>query len=370
MRFEKKLKLLLKKSASNQFVGSSREWPDFTYDDYKDIKESKLLKIKCRAKTLLQTSKGEHINGYLQRFDTKGLSETYDLLSDKYSKNLLVRIITFRMLGPSKIKMPLTNRKYWDLYFGIKNLKQNDKISSKYYNFNLFDLKKLGYNIKLFYDEFSIFINFGLKQYEYSRGPVLCKVDPGDYVIDGGSCFGDTALYFANQAGPKGKVFAFEFIPDNLRILQTNLGINPKLKKNIKVIKSPLWSSPNDNLFVVEYGPASTVSRRRPDKYDFKVATQSIDNYIKTQNIEKVDFIKLDIEGAELECLKGAKETILKFQPKLAICLYHNIDHFVSIPKYIHELLPEYDLFIDHYTIHLGETVMYGFSKNHLWGKS
>ena len=363
MRFEKKLRQLLKRSISNQYTGNFREWPDFIYDDYKDLKVSKLLKIKHRAKTIIQKNKDADINEYLQQFDIKGLGETYDLLSDNYSKKLLVRIIAFRMLGPSKIMMPLTDRKHWGIYFEINNLKQKDKISSKYYNFNLFDLKKIGYDFKLFYDKFSIFINFGLKQYEYSRGTDSCKVDLGDYVVDGGSCFGDTALYFANQIGLDGKVFAFEFIPDNLRILQTNLDINPKLKKNITIVKNPLWSIPKKNLFVVEHGPASTVHRDMPDKYDFKVATQSIDNYVKTQNIKKIDFIKLDIEGAELECLKGAKETISKFQPKLAICLYHDIDHFVSIPKYIHEFFPEYDLFIDHYTIHLGETVMYGVPK-------
>ena len=67
----------------------------------------------------------------------------------------------------------------------------------------------------------------------------------------------------------------------------------------------------------------------------------------------------MDIEGAELEALKGAKETIKRNHPKLAICVYHKPEDIVDIPKFILELDPEYKLYLRHYSDNAGETVLY-----------
>ena len=69
--------------------------------------------------------------------------------------------------------------------------------------------------------------------------------------------------------------------------------------------------------------------------------------------------IKLDIEGAELEALKGARETILRHKPKLAICIYNKPEDMIDIPLYIKELVPEYKLYVRHYTNTNDETVLY-----------
>jgi len=74
---------------------------------------------------------------------------------------------------------------------------------------------------------------------------------------------------------------------------------------------------------------------------------------------EKVTLIKMDIEGAELEGLKGAKNTILRDKPKLAICIYHSDNDMIRIPEYIHSIVPEYKLFVKHHSILSYETVLY-----------
>ena len=93
-----------------------------------------------------------------------------------------------------------------------------------------------------------------------------------------------------------------------------------------------------------------------------RIEVTSIDNIVK--NMEKpveVGFIKMDIEGAELNGLVGAKETIIQFKPKLAISVYHKADDFISIPLYIKELRDDYKFAYRHYTNTEHETILYAW---------
>jgi FkbM family methyltransferase len=86
------------------------------------------------------------------------------------------------------------------------------------------------------------------------------------------------------------------------------------------------------------------------------VQVVAIDEVIK----EKVTFIKMDIEGAELDALDGAKKIIARDKPKLAICVYHKSEDIVSIPQYLLELVPEYKFYLRHYSnFYATETVLY-----------
>lgn len=65
------------------------------------------------------------------------------------------------------------------------------------------------------------YVTFIQKQYEYFTDiNDSIKTEKGDVVIDAGGCWGDTALYFAHEAGNDGKVFSFEFIPKNLEVFK------------------------------------------------------------------------------------------------------------------------------------------------------
>lgn len=67
----------------------------------------------------------------------------------------------------------------------------------------------------------------------------------------------------------------------------------------------------------------------------------------------------MDIEGVELEALKGCKNTIMHDRPKLAISVYHRPEDIIEIPMYIKTLLPDYNLYMRHYSFYDGETVLY-----------
>jgi FkbM family methyltransferase len=206
------------------------------------------------------------------------------------------------------------------------------------------------------------------KQYEYHQGNVNFDIREGDIVIDGGGCFGDTALEFANKVGKRGEVFSFEFVPENLMIFNKNLVLNPELAKRIKIVQKALWKNSDKNLSICcnknGHLAASFVSDgswHNIQEIDeiLSVKSISIDDFVLQNNLSKVDFIKLDIEGSELECLQGARETIKKFKPRIAVCVYHKDDDFVNISSYLKQIVPAYKLYLAHHMDDIHETVLY-----------
>ena len=84
----------------------------------------------------------------------------------------------------------------------------------------------------------------------------------------------------------------------------------------------------------------------------------TMDKFCEERNIFP-DFIKMDIEGAELSVLKGGISTIKKCRPQLAISIYHSSEDFVNIPLYLKENLENYKFRLGHYSPRLSETVLY-----------
>jgi FkbM family methyltransferase len=92
------------------------------------------------------------------------------------------------------------------------------------------------------------------------------------------------------------------------------------------------------------------------DEGEGVINVDSIDNIVGGAD---VDFIKMDIEGSELNALKGAKNTIRKYKPILAICVYHKKNDLLTIPKYIHSLCPEYKFYLRAHSKFSQELVLY-----------
>lgn len=94
----------------------------------------------------------------------------------------------------------------------------------------------------------------------------------------------------------------------------------------------------------------------------------------QVEECQGASFIKMDIEGSELEALKGAEKIIIRNKPTLAICIYHKAADYYQIPLYLHRLVPEYRLYVRHHFYGYSETVLYAvlggegkLGKQQLW---
>lgn len=296
----------------------------------------------------------------LTQSELEGLNKVYHLLGEQKDKELLVNIIAYRLIGYKKIKLPLSSKEYW---LGIekidKSSNKSEFIDLKFMNHQLYKHKIKEYDVNIFYTPQGIYTDFVIEQYAYKNDNILIHAQDGDTIIDAGGCWGDTALYFAAKVGKKGAVYTFEFIPSNIQIFNKNISINPTLKENIFLVENPVWEKSNLEIFYNDNGPGSSVTFEKTKNHDGISITKTIDDLVSENKLEKIDFIKMDIEGAEPYALKGAVETIKKFKPTLAIAIYHSIDDIINIPAWINSLNLGYKFYLGHYTIHKEETILF-----------
>lgn len=282
-------------------------------------------------------------------------------------KELLIEVIAYRLLGYNKIKLARNNDEYWEAIKIANSLADvNDTYDPHFMDFILekFNLAKIGYDIKLYFSGIGIAIDYILEQYAFKiDGNPFITVEKGDVVFDLGACWGDTALYFAHKTGNLGKVYSFEFIPGNINLFNLNTGMNPHLKDQIELIEHPISDKSGDIIYYMENGPGSYVKFEPFEGQTGSCKTLTIDDFVNNYNISKVDFIKMDIEGAEPFALLGAIETIKRFKPKLAIALYHSLDDFANIPNWILNLNLDYKIRLAHNTIHAEETILFASTR-------
>ena len=139
--------------------------------------------------------------------------------------------------------------------------------------------------------------------------------------------------------------------------------MNPELKRRVNLIENPIWSTAGNEISIDANGPGTSLRPNDSSHDKMRFRTESIDHLVASGRIEKVDFIKMDIEAAELNALKGAEQTIRRFKPKLAITVYHSIKDFWEIPEWLDRLGLGYKFYLRHFTIHAEETVLFASAR-------
>ncbi len=191
-------------------------------------------------------------------------------------------------------------------------------------------------------------------EYELYFAPDLIKLHENEVFVDAGVLNLETSLRFIEECQKSSiqryKIHAFE--PDNVSYEKCKDMLKNMQGADIRLYNTGLWSE-DMILHFTETGNAA--SRISAEQTGTSIKTVALDNCISGP----VTFIKMDIEGAELEALKGSKEILKRYKPRLAISLYHKKEDLVEIPTYLKELVPEYKLYIRHYSNASVETVLY-----------
>lgn len=253
-------------------------------------------------------------------------------------------------------------------FFGSFSL-NNDSDLRKLFNLNFFkkgvwDFQFFKIN-KLEYNDFHMFIMEAndllfpyiarnSKEYDsiqvgegtYERFGI--EIEEGDVVIDCGANIGLFSLFAGYRKASK--VISFEPVVYAHDLLTKNLNIND-FKKTEFIVEKLGLSKTNETVKISineeNIGSNSIIGNDSSQKTE-SIQVIKLDKYIRDNNITKIDFIKADIEGAERLMLEGAKETLKKFKPKLAICTYHFPDDAEVLTKIIKEANPEYEIFYGH----------------------
>jgi FkbM family methyltransferase len=181
----------------------------------------------------------------------------------------------------------------------------------------------------------------------------LIRFSDDEIYVDGGSYDGDSIRMFIKSVGGRyHDIFAFEPDPVTFAKLIENFANESR----VHAIHAGLYSCMG-NLRFRDDGSRGAIFAQDGEA---EIAVTTIDDAVGGK---AVSYIKMNIEGAEIEALRGGARTIRKFLPKLAISAYHYADHLWKIPQLVRELSPQYDLYLRQHDGGIIETVLYALPR-------
>lgn len=185
-------------------------------------------------------------------------------------------------------------------------------------------------------------------------------------IIEGGVFDGKNTLEFLRFLAQDGFLYGFE--PFYEVYLESKNSTFLKNLSNVKIYPLALWRNKTQVMFLQDKdnkGGSRIVYKENlaEDEDIVYVEAISIDEFVADNHIEKIDYIKLDVEGAELEVLRGAQKTLTKHRPQLAVCIYHKKEDLFEIPLFLKATLKDYIHRIGHYSSTFWNTIWYAIPK-------
>jgi FkbM family methyltransferase len=165
----------------------------------------------------------------------------------------------------------------------------------------------------------------------------------GDIVLDAGANVG----VFTRKALWSGaaRVIAIEPAPDNLECLRRNFAAEIA-DGRVVVYPKGIWDK--EDVLKLSIDPTDsardTFVRPITNAEFIEAPLTTVDNLVRELHLPKVDFIKMDIEGAEQKAIAGSRETIARFRPRMALCIYHVSGDEKMVPKLVTDMVPDYSV--------------------------
>ena len=154
------------------------------------------------------------------------------------------------------------------------------------------------------------------------------RIEPGMTVLDVGGCYGEFALYAAKCVGPSGRVIMLEPDADNIEVARRNFQLNGN-PPNLEIVNAGLWNEPGTLRFNTGHGPMTSVAgvgEALSGARTVAIPVESLSSLARRCNVDRIDFVKMDIEGAEMEVISAAGALPEKFKPRYAIASYHVVN--------------------------------------------
>jgi FkbM family methyltransferase len=187
-------------------------------------------------------------------------------------------------------------------------------------------------------DDLELYFHLTTFIFERYRYGDEVRINDGDVVLDCGARVGDTAVWSLSYGASS--VHCFE--PDTLNLAALNNNAARYGGGKITIVPSAVGKGAGTMQFIRKDNSCGESGiTENIDSGALTVPVICIDDYVREHGIEP-SFIKMDLEGSEIDALTGAKETLAKYKPKLAISLYHKPSDMWTIPDVIRSIVPEY----------------------------
>ncbi len=202
-------------------------------------------------------------------------------------------------------------------------------ILNNWYQYDFTTLKEcMNYNYKHYFD---------LDIIPHSNNQVF--VDVGAYI-------GDTTMDFINTYNNYKNIYCYEITLETMAKLKNNLS-----KYNNIIFKNKAVTNENSIMYLKESSVNSSANQI-DNNGTIEIKTVSLDNDI----LEKIDIIKMDIEGGEYDALIGCKNHIINDNPTLLISVYHNNEDLWKLPKLINKFNNNYNYYLRYYSNYIFPT--------------
>lgn len=248
---------------------------------------------------------------------------------------------------------------YWDRNVDIaKKISENSQKIDNVYSFLVDENSKRVYrNILLHRAVHDIELVWEVYDEHQYFGNNIVKQAKGNFV-DCGAFQGDTLESFLQQVGNCGyQYFAFEADINNYEMLKEYC--KQHSLANVYPINLGVWDKKAQLYFQSGDITGDVAGKVFEEKESGEVTEISVDSIDSVLVDQPIDFIKMDIEGAEIKALQGAENSISKYKPILAISAYHELEHLWEVPLLIKKMNNEYNIFFAHHMWNMADTVCY-----------